>query len=373
MGLKQAIKGILLKISPTYKKVNAIQDKANGLQDREDAIQGTVNIILGQVSVIQSQISELQAQLSRIERNMASYQIQTRTMLWWLQSDEPANVKMLQKKFWMRYPRAEGDMRIVQAGNMYVLRALKKICDENGLKFWLHGGTLIGAMRHNGCIPWDDDVDVAMMREDIDKLFEVLESNTKFKLNTYYHDNHTFSRGYQFKLANGEIPNFVDIFVFDSCNVETQEDVAEHIRIFSEARGSMIEEFLAYEPQMIVQDIGCNHWGPFSEENAKIADEMIERGLEQMGDRKNGNSIYYAIDNYPFPYPVIPKEEMFPTIEHEFEGVMYDIPRNPDLYLRGYGDYWQVPKDIENAPHFYYFEPHIQEIEEFLKSKDFFI
>lgn len=60
---------------------------------------------------------------------------------------------------------------------------LHRVCEENGLKYYLIGGSLIGAIRHKGCIPWDDDLDVAMLEDDFKKLLEISkEFKEGFKL-----------------------------------------------------------------------------------------------------------------------------------------------------------------------------------------------
>lgn len=73
------------------------------------------------------------------------------------------------RTFDLRFPdnRLEGDTELRQ-GQLVMLRLLKvfaAVCDELGLAYWLDSGTLLGAVRHQGFIPWDDDVDVAMARE----------------------------------------------------------------------------------------------------------------------------------------------------------------------------------------------------------------
>ena len=55
-----------------------------------------------------------------------------------------------------------------------MLRVIDGICHRHGLRYWLCSGTLLGAVRHEGYIPWDDDLDIEMMRPDYDRLMEIL-------------------------------------------------------------------------------------------------------------------------------------------------------------------------------------------------------
>lgn len=63
-----------------------------------------------------------------------------------------------------------------------ILKYIKQVCQENGLRYSLLGGTLLGAVRHNGFIPWDDDIDIALPLPDYWKLLEALRKGNKYKL-----------------------------------------------------------------------------------------------------------------------------------------------------------------------------------------------
>ena len=75
-------------------------------------------------------------------------------------------------------PPAEGQTREVQLANLAMLVDFDKICKMENIRYWLDGGTLLGAIRHKGFIPWDDDIDLGMFREEYEKIDEILESNT---------------------------------------------------------------------------------------------------------------------------------------------------------------------------------------------------
>ncbi|MGN0504576.1 MAG: phosphorylcholine transferase LicD [Ruminococcus sp.] len=64
-------------------------------------------------------------------------------------------------------------MRKLQLEELEILRYFDSFCRENNLRYYIVGGSLIGAVRHKGFIPWDDDIDVSMPREDFDKLLKI--------------------------------------------------------------------------------------------------------------------------------------------------------------------------------------------------------
>ena len=73
-----------------------------------------------------------------------------------------------------RFNPEESLLRRQQMRMLEILLEVDKICKRHDIQYWLSSGTLIGAMRHDGFIPWDDDLDIEMMRSDYLRLMEVL-------------------------------------------------------------------------------------------------------------------------------------------------------------------------------------------------------
>lgn len=74
------------------------------------------------------------------------------------------------------------------------MKDIDKICRENGLKYYLHAGTLLGAVNHGGFIPWDDDVDISMMRADYEAFLEIVQKDWSDK---YFVHNYKTDPAYQ--------------------------------------------------------------------------------------------------------------------------------------------------------------------------------
>ena len=117
----------------------------------------------------------------------------------------------------------------IWACQMDILERFKEVCEEHGLRYWLDSGTLLGAIRHQGYIPWDDDIDVIMLREDYDRLVSIVQDEFRhpYVFQTAYSERN-FVRGHaQIRNINttGIIPSeinksfnqgiFIDVFVLD--------------------------------------------------------------------------------------------------------------------------------------------------------------
>lgn len=128
-----------------------------------------------------------------------------------------------------------GRLKALQNLELEILKEIDTICRTNDIKYFLVGGSLLGAIRHHGFIPWDDDLDIGMLREDFEKFRVVCPQNlsSKYTYQSYRTDSQshyvfdkirqkntffatTFS--HQFPIDNGV---FVDILVYDKTSMHT--------------------------------------------------------------------------------------------------------------------------------------------------------
>ncbi|MBQ9069277.1 MAG: LicD family protein, partial [Eggerthellaceae bacterium] len=92
---------------------------------------------------------------------------------------EGEDIDAVKKRFFRSLPPATGTLRMVQLALTQLLHEFDELCCENGIDYWISCGTVLGAVRHGGFIPWDDDVDLCMMREDIARLETLVENSDR--------------------------------------------------------------------------------------------------------------------------------------------------------------------------------------------------
>lgn len=123
----------------------------------------------------------------------------------------------------------QATLRKAQLAQLEMAKKVKEICDANGIQYFLDSGTLLGAVRHQGFIPWDDDLDIGMLRKDYDKFISIAQEalGDQYFLQTWDTDDHywgTYAKirkigtVYREEASKGLLTHnelFIDIFPFD--------------------------------------------------------------------------------------------------------------------------------------------------------------
>ena len=231
---------------------------------------------------------------------------------------------------------------------------LSRVCKKHNLRFWGDGGTLLGAVRHNGFIPWDDDIDVVMPRQDYLRLLEIGNSEFKhpFFLQTPYTDP-----GYFFsftKLRNSNttgISNalirsgfnqgiFIDIFPLDYINPDTFEDDKKRItECIMKASSYMKRNSLD-----LLDDRQLDNYCRYHTDNPLLEYEKMQAiamNPQYANSEYVANCMFVAIKSSA----QIWKRSWFEkTINHKFETIEIPMPYDIESRLSTqYGEYMQFP------------------------------
>lgn len=265
------------------------------------------------------------------------------------------------KRFFLNLPPAEGMMRKAQLVELYILKELHSICEKHGLNYFLSFGTLLGAVRHKGFIPWDDDIDVIMIRQDLEKLIDILKENDRLYIDqNYYIDRFNVGYFYKFKLKNIDIPLFVDIFVVDSFS-GSEKEVAKNI---------------CREQRQMFREVTDAKIGNYpGEKKYRAVDEVFKRHKKKLNERfaigdENGEYLIWSFDNFAKDdFYIGRKSEVLPPKKLEFEGMHFNVPSNYiEILDRFYGDIYTLPMDIVSKKHYKLSEIHKNNIEKLYKN-----
>lgn len=258
------------------------------------------------------------------------------------------------------------DIRSVQLKQLELLKELSTFCDVNNIQFFLIGGTAIGAVRHKGFIPWDDDIDIGMLRADYTKFLELYknESNNKFFLQTNETDiaypmlfaklrynGTTFIEPGTEKIGSRMHQGiFIDIFPLDYISSNN---------VLSKMHYYLISLFIS---------IASTYGGNYPKSKIKRVAKYLyskafifvlgKKGLEKLAHkvatlktRKKTNCIINFFGRHGLKEMV--EIDIFGEgNEMEFEGSSYPLPKRYNDYLtKIYGDYMKLPPMEERETH----------------------
>lgn len=247
-----------------------------------------------------------------------------------------------------------------------ILKEVHNICERNGLKYFLDGGTLIGAVRHKGFIPWDDDVDIGMPREDYEKFLEIAKKElpnylflqtfeTDDKYDIYqvpckirYNGTILIEKGIA---ENSEMHNgvYIDVFPYDSLPKKkfmyklqrtlSYNVLKSFIRIREKPEKLSIKNRITFTFYKVVRALF-----PYKRRK-KFFDFLVS------WNDVNSPYMAYGLDTIWSEY-VYKKSDYFELSKLEFEGNYFYGPKNYDAILTQlYGDYMTLPKEEDRQWH----------------------
>lgn len=247
----------------------------------------------------------------------------------------------------------QGKLNIIQNILLGYLLDIDRICRKHNIRYFLAGGTLLGAVRHHGFIPWDDDADVMMLREDYDKFLKVAQPElppnvtlhtadtdplnycifTKLRI-----DNTMFATKYTSKFLDMHNGLFFDVLSHDNTansrlgrKIHLQLTLLTRSLVFNKwhhrkiDNGHKLQSFAANILKAIL---------PLS-----LCEKMQFKCLKWFEHKKDAKYLYDGMGRNVYKGD-FPKEWLSETVYWDFEGYRFPIPKEYDKYLRYlYGDY----------------------------------
>ena len=328
-----SIKTFFQRISPAYRSRDTILDALNSYQIKTSA------------------------RLDSIEKKLSDSEKKNEYLFYCLQHLDGETELETKKRVFLNLPKADGSIREFQLAANYILQRVKHICDENDLHVILSGGTLLGAIRHKGFIPWDDDVDLDIMRADYYRLEEILAKDEELVMKRYYRYLVKDQRaGYITKIKLKDSENFfIDIFPKDY--VYAPEDEVE--QIWEETK-ALCDEYHSRLKEIFVQygflEKDRNRPEPFEKMDEAVR-TLEKQYVSILQERycKTGeyNGFCQGVDQdfiFRDIHKIASADEYLPIKRNAllFEGAYYDSYQNPEKWLAGqYGDFWSLPRAIQ--------------------------
>lgn len=263
-----------------------------------------------------------------------------------------------------------GSIRQVQKMTLSLLKKFIQICEENQLRYYIAGGALIGAYRHNGFIPWDDDVDVIMPRKDYDSFVAIVMNGIPdgYDICNRYTDSNWHFAMSQFIDTESEVeihlaekPRhahiWIDVFPIDGVP-------NNKFKRFIHIKRVMFYRYMIQIANLKTQ-VDAHRKRPWYEKAVLKVTRIIPIGVF-INTAKTLDKMECILKKYDFDScdyagdllgryrekEVMPREVFGTAKLHGFEEIQVSVPENSEYFLRTiYGEYMKLPSKENQIAH----------------------
>lgn len=252
-----------------------------------------------------------------------------------------------------------------------ILQYVDNFCRKNDINYWIDAGTLLGAIRHKGYIPWDDDIDIGMLRQDYEKFVDLFcRDESRYQCCTIERTpNHYygFAKIYDTKTvlyepdkkSGRKMSIFIDLFVYD--NVVDSPLIVK--KMYKKRDQAMTWYRRRIEPDLVTGSGIKRLFGTvlrycLQPIPVSFFRKQVIKNMEKYKDEETG----YVGNFSGSMQKVVCSKKIFDSfIDVEFEGEKYMAPVGYDEWLKAFfGDYMQLPPEEKRVSH-HSFEAYIED------------
>lgn len=277
-------------------------------------------------------------------------------MFWHLLRQKGESMEETRKQFFENLPPADGYLRRYQLALQGLLEKFIDICEGNGISYWLDGGNLLGAVRHKGFIPWDDDVDVAMTRSEFNHLVTAIKHSDILEIK-YLYDYKNIYLIPKVMYKDGHNECFVDIIIYEEVACENKKMAGTIWNRWAVLQNKLHDDLhkgmgRPAKPEEYMDFLE-------SEDKIQTALRITNQYAAKLtpGSGKSTEGTYLIIC-MEFPRDLspmmrcFPKEWIYPLCRTIFENRKVWSPNQRELYLQLlYGDIYSLPNDFGSQRH----------------------
>ena len=249
----------------------------------------------------------------------------------------------------------DGRLDAIQKMQLAYLLEVDRICKKHNIKYFLGGGTLLGAIRHNGFIPWDDDSDIMMLREDYDRFAEIAQSELPAGM-TFQSGKTDKNCFYEFNKLRVENTVFATALAKNHTDINV--GIAFDIFCHDKTANSRIGRKIHLAATLFTRALVLNKWNHRKADNGsrlqsavtnfcvklfplRFSYFLMNHTISFFKRKKNARYLYDGMGrnvyNGSFDASILDE-----VIEKDFEGYPLPIPKRYDEYLTFlYGDYME--------------------------------